>query len=117
MSTTERSSQAEQAFKRRMAKRTCGNCGAPAEDMKEWGGQRIAICGECEDRLQQLGFKCLMEEYPCNECIMPPPIEARIVEAELVAGPTDLVANTTSPVVRNSPLSRALAALASLFRR
>ena len=117
MSTTERSSEAEQAFKRRMAKRLCGNCRAPAEDMKEWGGQRIAICGECDDRLHQLGFKCLLGAYPCNECIMPPPIEARIVEAELVAGPTDLVAQTTIPVARNSPLSRALAALTSLFRR
>ena len=117
VATTERSSEAEQAFKRRMAKRVCGSCGGPAEVMKEWGGQRIAICGECEDRLHQPGFRCLLGGHPCEECIIPPLVEARIVDAELVIPATDLVPTATRLVSRNSPLSRALAALASLFRR
>ena len=117
MITTERSPEAEQAFRRRMAKRICGSCGEPAEDMKDWGGQRIAICGECEDRLHQPGYRCLLGEYPCDDCIIPPPVEARIVDAELVAPTTDLVPNTTASVKQPSPLVRVFAALSSLWRR
>ena len=117
MTTKERTSEAEQAFKRRMAKRVCGNCGSQAEDMKDWGGQRIAICGECQDRLRQLGFRCLLGEYPCDDCMVPPRVEARIVDAELVVPATDLVTSTRQPVARRSPLGRALAALSGLLRR
>ena len=100
-----------------MAKRTCGHCGEPAEEMKEWGGQRIAICGECHDRLKQPGFRCLWGQYPCDDCIIPPPVEARIVDAELVPPTTDIVASATALVVRTSPLARFLAALSSIWRR
>ena len=115
--TAERTAQAEQAFKRRMAKRVCGHCGAPAEDMKDWGSQRIAICGECEDRLNQPGFRCLLGNYPCEKCFVPPPIEARIVDAELVESTTVLAPAATSPVTRVPLLTGVLAALRGLLRR
>ena len=117
MTTAERSPQAKQAFKRRMAKRVCGHCGEQAEEMKEWGGQRIAICGECQDRLHQPGIKCLLGTYPCDDCVIPPPIEARIVDAELMEPATDLVAAATAPVTRVSPLGRVLSVLSGLLRR
>ena len=117
MVVTERSPQAEQAFKRRMAKRVCGHCGEPAEEMKEWGAQRIAICGECQDRLDQPGFRCPLGAHPCEDCTFLSPVEARIVDADLIDTGTDLVVTATPPVSRRAPLVRALAALATLLRR
>ena len=118
MTTRERNLDAEQTFKRRMAKRTCGHCGAPAEDMLDWGRQRIAICGECQDRLRQPGYHCPWDsDRPCQDCITHPVIEARVVEAEIIEPSTDLFLATETPSSRRSPLVRALSALAGYLRR
>lgn len=37
----------EQQRESLMRKRTCGNCQQPAEAMRPWNGQRIAICRSC----------------------------------------------------------------------
>ena len=101
-----------------MAKRTCGHCGAPAEDMLDWGRQRIAICGECQDRLRQPGYHCPWDSgRPCEDCITRPAVEARVIEAELIEPPTDLAVAAGTPGSRRSPLVRALAALAGFLRR
>ena len=47
----ERSQRAELQRTRRLAKRSCGNCGQPAEAMLPWGGLQVAICATCQARL------------------------------------------------------------------
>ena len=114
--TTERSRKAESEFKRRMAQRSCGHCGSPAEMMLNWGAQRIAICCECQDRLNQIGVRCLLGDYPCEECIVPPPVEARIVDAELVAQGTGIAVFDHTPGEMTSALGRVLSAIKAMFR-
>ena len=40
-----------QQRRRRMARRVCGHCGQQVEEMLDWGGQTIAICSACRNRL------------------------------------------------------------------
>ena len=47
----ERSQRAELQRTRRLAKRSCGNCGQPAEAILPWGGLQVAICATCQARL------------------------------------------------------------------
>ena len=49
----ERSQRAELQRTRRLAKRSCGNCGQPAEAMLPWGGLQVAICATCQARLNR----------------------------------------------------------------
>ena len=114
--TTERSRKAESEFQRRMARRSCGHCGAPAETMLEWDRQRVAICGECRDRLDQPGFRCLLGDYPCEDCIVPPPVEARVVDAELAAPGTWIAVFDHTPGAMTSALVRVVSAIKTLFR-
>ena len=47
----EHSHKAELQKTRRLAKRTCGHCGQPAAAMLPWGGQQVAICRSCQEKL------------------------------------------------------------------
>ena len=113
---TERSRKAESEFNRRMAQRSCGHCGSQAKMMLNWGAQRIAICGECRDRLDQIGVRCLLGDYPCADCIVPTPVEARIVDAELVAPGTEVAVFDHTPSGMTSVLVRVVSAIKTLFR-
>ena len=116
---TRRSQEAEQAYQRRMAKRVCGHCGEPAREMLSWGGQRIAICGECLDRLRQPGYHCpaARDLRPCDYCMLQSPVEARAIEGEIVEVPGVLVVAQTPPVSNRTPLARILTTLVGLWRR
>lgn len=131
MAIGERSSDAEQAFRRRMAKRTCGHCGSQASEMKEWGGQRIAICQACQDRLSGPLETSVEEGYdwraladsgpwcdrdqlrPCDDCFLHQ-VEGRILDSPAVEI-VRIVAVGSEP--RRSVVARAIAAVAGLLRR
>ena len=42
---------AQQQKQRRMDRRACGHCGSKVEALLAWGGQTIAICDSCKNRL------------------------------------------------------------------
>ena len=84
--------------------------------MLEWDRQRIAICGECRDRLDQPGFRCLLGDYPCEDCIVPAPVEARVVDAELAAPGTWIAVFDHTPGAMTSVLVRVVSAIKTLFR-
>ena len=53
-----------------MARRVCGYCGRTADEMIRWGGQVVAICWTCKDKLDtvpQLDHECSFEEVPPQE--------------------------------------------------
>ena len=75
----------EQQRRRRMTRRACGHCGRQAEAMLRWGGQTIAVCNGCRNRLgtghalpeggyrwrylQDQGPWCDVDEpRPCGDC-------------------------------------------------
>ena len=51
ITNVEHANRAEQQRARRLAKRTCGQCGEPAAAMAPWAGQQIPICGTCQAKL------------------------------------------------------------------
>ena len=130
--STDRSKIAEQTQRRRMAQRVCGNCGAQAEAMQEWGGRSIAICLSCQSRLQEQdptetrhdlyawrqleeqGIWCeLSTDHPCNDCMVLQ-VEARIIEPVVnLAQVVDAVPRDD----RRSFFGRAVIVLAGLLRR
>ena len=71
---------AEQQRRRRMARRSCGHCGEPAEVMLDWAGQRIPICRVCQALLNgdmpdwsalgpRQGIRCPIDTArPCYDC-------------------------------------------------
>ena len=110
MTTAEQlSHEADLARKRRLAKRTCGYCDEPAQEMLDWGRQRIPICAECLERLHQPGYRCAWDvERPCTECETHPVVEARILEADHVVEVTGLVRTTDAPSQSRSLVGRAI---------
>ena len=131
MAIGERSLEAEQAFKRRMAKRNCGHCGSQASEMKNWGGQRIAICQACQDRLSgtletavedgydwralaDSGLWCHRDQLrPCDDCFLHQ-VEGRILDSPAVEI-VRIVDADSEP--RRSVVARVISAVAGLLRR
>ena len=109
----ERSQRAELQRTRRLAKRSCGNCGQPAEAMLTWGGQQISICGSCQkklDRPEATTPWCAFNEVHPLEFQSRTPAAGVLIEARLL------------PAVELPPQPRSLAgrffgALGQIFRR
>lgn len=58
MSTPEhRRVRTEQQLRRRIAKRVCGLDGEQAEEMLDWAGQSIPICGPCKAFLDSRRYR------------------------------------------------------------
>ena len=108
----ERSHKAEQQRTRRLAKRTCGQCGQPAEAMLTWGSQKISICGSCQKKLdgpEMITPWCAFNEVHPLEVQPQVPAVGVLIEARLMP-PVDL------PARRRSLAGRFLGALGQIFR-
>lgn len=83
----DRSMRAEQQRTRRLAKRTCGHCGEPADAMMSWGNRQVAICSLCQLKLDSAPAPtpwCAFNEVHPSELrpqatLMPVPIEATLL--------------------------------------
>ena len=108
----ERSQRAELQRTRRLAKRSCGNCGQPAEAMLPWGGLQVAICATCQARLngpEPTTHWCAFNEiYPMDLRDQVPSAGVRI-EARLM--------HAVEVPPRRSLAGRFLGALGQIFRR
>lgn len=77
----DREHRSERQRQRRLAERTCGNCGVSADVMVPLGSQRIPMCRQCSDLLtrpghnwremETVGLWCPWQkgqELPCQAC-------------------------------------------------
>ena len=97
---------------RRLAKRSCGNCGQPAEAMLPWGGLQVAICATCQARLNgpepRTPWCAFNEIYPMDLRDQVPTAGVRI-EARLMPA-------VELPPQRRSLAGRFLGALGRMLR-
>ena len=83
----DRSMRAEQQRTRRLARRSCGHCGEPADAMMPWGNRQVAICSPCQLKLDSPPEPtpwCAFNEVHPSELrpqatLMPVPIEATLL--------------------------------------
>ena len=109
----ERSQRAELQRTRRLAKRSCGNCGQPAEAMLPWGGLQISICGSCQkklDRPEATTSWCAFNEIYPMDLRDQVPIAGVRIEARLMPA-------VELPPQRRPLAGRFLGALGQIFRR
>ena len=108
----ERSYRAQLQRTRRLAKRSCGNCGQPAEAMLPWGGLQVAICATCQARLNgpepRTPLCAFNEIYPMDLRDQVPTAGVRI-EARLMPA-------VELPPQRRSLAGRFLGALGRMLR-
>ena len=106
---------AEQQRARRLANRSCGHCGEPAQEMKPWGRQRVPICGSCQLKLEKLAAPvpfCAFDEVHPRELRPQTSLEAVMVEARLLPAPDTFVEEQ-----KPSLIGRMVHGVGRLFRR
>lgn len=90
----ERSHRAEQQRARRLANRSCGYCGDPAEAMLSWGNQQVPICTPCQRKLKAPAAPtpwCAFNEVHPRELRPQATPMAIMVEARLLPAPETVV--------------------------
>ena len=108
----ERSQRAELQRTRRLAKRSCGNCGQPAEAMLPWGGLQISICGSCQKKLDRPEARtpwCAFNEVHPLEFQSRLPAAGVLIEARLMPA-------AELPPQRRSLAGRFLGAMGRMFK-
>ena len=111
----ERSQRAEQQRTRRLSSRTCGYCGEPAQAMVPWGRRPVAICGQCQIKLETPAASapfCAFDEVHPRDLRPQTSLEAIVVEARLLPAPDSVVEEK-----RPSLIGRILRAAAKIGRR
>ena len=91
----ERNRRAGLQRRRRMARRRCGNCNEPADQMLDWLGQAIPICCSCRGRLNigPIPILCAFDEV--NPLLLRPPEQELPLEESEVCAPNEQVKNET----------------------
>ena len=114
-SAAERNHRADQQRTRRLASRSCGHCGKPAQEMKPWGKQWVPICNQCQLKLETPATPtpfCAFDEVHPRELRPQTTLEAVVVEAKLLPV-TELVMEKKRP----SLIGRVLRAIAGISLR
>ena len=111
----ERSQRASQQRQRRLAKRSCGSCGEPADTMLPWGNQQVPICSPCQMKLETPATPaafCAFDEVHPKDLRPQTSLEAVVVEARLLPAP-----ETVMEERKPSLVSRMLGVAGRLWRR